>query len=258
MYMSIFNKVLASVGVGNARVDTKLNDSAFVAGELISGVTEVVGGNTSQNVDSIYIKVYTTYERESNDNKYTDSVAIYSHKLNEPFTIEKGEKKAFPFSFNLPLITPVTMGRTRVWLQTGLDIKNAVDPGDKDIIEIRPNAFVQAGLTAAQNLGLKLRKVDCEEAPRAYRGITPFVQEFEFFVASGPFRGKFDEIELTFIPKGLDQVELLIQVDRKVRGLGSLFSEALNMDESYIRMTLSKTDLSSLESRLNQEIARYV
>jgi len=255
--LSIFNKVLASVGVGNAKVDTKLNNSAFVAGEIISGVTEVVGGNVSQSVDSIYIKVYTTYEREANDNKYTDSVAISSFKLNEPFSIGKGEKKVFPFSFNLPLITPVTMGKTRVWLQTGLDIKNAVDPGDKDMIEVRPNTFIQAGLTAAQNLGLKLRKVDCEEAPRAYKGLTKFVQEFEFVPTGGPFRGKFDEVELTFIPKASDQIELLIQVDRKVRGLGSLFSEALNMDESFIRLMLTKADLATLESRLRQELTRY-
>lgn len=255
--MSIFNKVLASVGIGNAKVDTKLSDSTFMVGEMISGVTEVVGGNTSQSVDSIYIKVYTTFEREANDKKYTDSIAIYTHKITEPFTIGEQEKKEFTFSFNLPLNTPVTMGKTRVWLQTGLDIKNAVDPGDKDMIEIRPNAFISAGLQAAQNLGLKLRKVDCEEAPRAYRGITKFVQEYEFIATSGPFRGKFDEIELSFIPKGLDEVELLIQVDRRVRGLGSLFSEALNMDESYIRLTLSNSDLSTLESKIRQEIARY-
>lgn len=255
--MSFFNKVLASVGVGNAKVNTKLSDSTFMSGDIISGVTEIEGGNTSQSVNSIYINVYTTYEREANDKKYTESVSIYSHMVNEPFVIEKDEKKIFPFTFNLPLNTPVTMGKTRVWLQTGLDIKNSVDPGDKDMIEIRPNAFIQAGLTAAQNLGLKLRNVDCEEAPRAYRGLTKFVQEFEFVANGGPFRGKFDEIEFTFIYKGMDQVELLIQVDRKVRGLGSLFSEALNMDESFIRLTLSKTDLASLESKLLKEITRY-
>jgi len=255
--MSIFNKLLATVGVGNAKVDTKLNNSTFIAGELISGVTEVVGGNASQSVDSIYLTVYTTYEREADDKKYTESIAIFSHKLNDPFNIGIGEKKVFPFSFSLPLITPVTMGKTRVWLQTGLEIKNAVDPGDKDMIEVRPNAFISAGLTAAQNLGFKLKKVDCEESPRAYRGITRFVQEFEFIATGGPFRGKFDEIEFTFIPKGLNHVELLIQVDRKVRGLSSLFSEALNMDESFIRFSLKEADLASLESRISQEIARY-
>ena len=255
--MSIFNKALASIGIGNAKVDTKLNNSAFVSGETISGITEVVGGSTEQTVESIYLTVYTTFEREANDNTYTDTAAIYSHKLNEPFTIAKGEKKEFPFSFQLPLITPVTMGRTRVWIQTALDIRNAVDPGDKDMIEVRPNEFIQASLAAAQNLGLKLRKVDCEEAPRAYRNITRFVQEFEFTAVAGPFRGKFDEIEFTFIPRGHGQVELLIQVDRRVRGLGSLFAEAMNMDESYIRMNLSKADLPHLESRLKQEISRY-
>ncbi|MGB2994369.1 MAG: sporulation protein, partial [Paenisporosarcina sp.] len=92
--MSFFNKVLASVGVGNAKVDTKLNDSTFKVGEMISGMTEVIGGNTSQSIEAIYIKVYTTYEREANDKKYTDSIAIYSHKITEPFTINEQEKKA--------------------------------------------------------------------------------------------------------------------------------------------------------------------
>ena len=54
--MSIFNKVLASVGIGNAKVDTKLSDSTFMVGEMISGVTEVVGGNTSQSVESRFIQ----------------------------------------------------------------------------------------------------------------------------------------------------------------------------------------------------------
>ena len=134
--MSFFNKILASVGVGNSKVDTKLSNSIFTAGNTISGVTEVTGGHTSQEIESIYLKVFTTYERESNDSKYTDSVAFFSYKLNEPFTIQKDEMKSFPFSFNLPLITPVTMGKTRVWIQTSLDIKNSVDPGDKDLIEI--------------------------------------------------------------------------------------------------------------------------
>jgi sporulation-control protein len=255
--MSIFNKMLASVGVGNAKVDTKLNDSTFMAGDMISGITEVTGGQISQNIESIYLKVFTTYERESNDQKYTDTVAFFSYKLNEPFTIQKDEKQSFSFSFKLPMNTPVTMGKTRVWIQTSLDIKNSVDPGDKDLIEIRPNAFVQAGLNAAKNLGLALRKVDCEEAPRAYKGMTKFIQEFEFVATSGPFKGKFDEIELVFIPKGEVQFEILVQVDRRVKVLASLCSEAAGLDESYFRLHLSSADLPQLENRLRQEIGRY-
>ncbi|MET0786039.1 MAG: sporulation protein [Paenisporosarcina sp.] len=256
--MSIFNKVLASVGVGNAKVNTKLTDSIYIAGNMISGISEVTGGHTSQEIESIYLKVFTTYERESNDQKFTDSVAFFSHKLNEPFTIQKDEVKTFPFSFQLPLITPVTMGKTRVWISTSLDIKNSVDPGDKDFIEIRPNSFVQAGLNAAQNLGFTLRKVDCEEAPRAYKGMTKFIQEFEFVVLNGPFKGKLDEIELVFIPKGEDQYELLVQVDRRVKGIASLFSEAAGLDESYFRINLSSAEFPQLESRLKQAIGRYV
>lgn len=77
MYMSFFNKVLASVGVGGAKVDTKLEKSEFTAGEIMQGVVEVVGGNLEQQIDAIYLTVNTTYIRESNDLKYTD-VANFS------------------------------------------------------------------------------------------------------------------------------------------------------------------------------------
>ncbi|MGB3102518.1 MAG: sporulation protein, partial [Psychrobacillus psychrotolerans] len=119
--MSFFNKVLASVGVGGAKVDTKLEKSEFTAGEIMQGVVEVVGGNLEQQIDAIYLTVNTTYIRESNDRKYTDVAAFQKYKVTEPFTIGANEKKAIPFSLTLPEDAPVTYGSTRVWISTGLD-----------------------------------------------------------------------------------------------------------------------------------------
>ncbi len=56
--MSIFNKMLASVGIGSATVDTKLEKSRYTAGEIIRGNVEVTGGNTAQDVDCIYLTLY--------------------------------------------------------------------------------------------------------------------------------------------------------------------------------------------------------
>lgn len=43
--MSFFNKMLASVGIGSAQIDTKLEKDRLKPGEMISGIIEVRGGN---------------------------------------------------------------------------------------------------------------------------------------------------------------------------------------------------------------------
>ena len=53
--MSIFNKVLASVGIGAATVDTKLHKSVYNVNEKVTGIVEVVGGNIPQHIDTIYL-----------------------------------------------------------------------------------------------------------------------------------------------------------------------------------------------------------
>ena len=59
--MSIFNKVLASVGIGAATVDTKLHKSVYNVNEKVTGIVEVVGGNIPQHIDAIYLTLYTNY-----------------------------------------------------------------------------------------------------------------------------------------------------------------------------------------------------
>ncbi len=49
-----------------------------------------------------------------------------------------------------------------------------------------------------------------------------------------------------------------MQIDRKVRGLGSLLSEALEMDESFVRFTIRKSDVPNLRGTLQKLITKYV
>lgn len=255
--MSIFNKVLASVGIGAAKVDTKLSKSQFVIGEEITGVVEITGGNVEQPIDEIYLSLLTQYVKESDDKKYLQTGVIGKFRVLEKHTILPNEKKEIPFSITLPLTTPVTQGKTRVWIQTGLDIKNAIDPTDKDYIEVQPLPIMSAVLQSVQELGFRLREVECEEAPRYLRGAQVFVQEFEFVPTSGAFRGKLDELEIVFKPKTKTDVDLYLQIDRKARGLGSLLAEALEMDESNVKVSVSQTDIPTLTSTLIEVIKRY-
>jgi sporulation-control protein len=255
--MSFFNKVFASVGIGAASVDTKLEKDTLTAGEQVKGVVEIKGGNVEQKVDEIYLSLHTTYIKESDDKKYTVSAMIDRFRLVDSFTITPNEKKEIPFSFQLPLDTPISLGRTKIWVTTGLDIKGAVDPSDKDYIRVVPNALVSAVFQAVEDLGFRMREADCQEAPYRLRKRLPFIQEFEYVPTSGPFRGKLDEIELVFHAVSNDQMDVYIQVDRRARGLGGFLSESLGTDETNLRISVSKSDIPNLRSKLQDVIARY-
>lgn len=256
-YMSFFKKALASFGVGNAQVDTVLDNSTFRAGDTLTGRVEVKGGDVAQNIDAISLLLYTTYTKELNDSKFEDEVVLERLQVSQPFTINAKEYKEIPFSLTLPYETPITMGKTRVWVHTGLDIAMAIDPTDKDFISVEPSILVTEVLNAVQALGFRLREVACEAAPARYRNRYPFVQEFEFVPTSGHFRGRLDELEVMFLSQSAHSVELLLQIDRKVRGLSSLFAEALDMDESFVRLSVSSQDIPSLTTKLQQLLSKH-
>lgn len=255
--MSFFNKVFASVGIGAAKVDTKLEKDRVMPGEEVRGIVEVRGGNTEQNIDDIYLSLHTTYIREADDKKYTATAQIDRFKLTQSFIIKENELKEIPFTFRLPLEMPLSMGRTKVWVSTGLDIKNAVDPGDKDYLTVVPNQLMHGVFNAISDLGFRLREAECEQAPRHLRRTMPFVQEFEFVAASGPFRGRLDELEVIFYPNNENEIEVLMQVDRRARGIGGFLSEAMGMDETYVRMNIHASDLPSLKQNFQNMIERY-
>ncbi|WP_042476805.1 sporulation protein [Bacillus ndiopicus] len=254
--MSFFNKILASVGVGAATVDTKLQHTTYTAGEMVSGIVEIKGGNIEQPIDAIYLTLYTNYIREVNDSKRNETTALKRIKLNEAFTIRANESHSIPFSFVLPTDVPVTMGKTRVWIHTELDIKAAVDPTDKDYIEIKPTPLAAQILQAIQQLGFHLHKVDCEAASGRYRQNYPFLQEFEFVPTAPMYRGRLDELEVTFLSQSDSFAEILLQIDRKARGLASFLSEALDIDESFVRLTIYAGE--PIQTKIQQVINKYI
>jgi sporulation-control protein len=255
--MSVFNKVLASIGIGNTRVDTKLEKDTFRPGDTVSGAVSVSGGSVAQKVDEIYLSINTTYVKEHDDRKHTQVATINRIRINEPFEIGPNETKEIPFSFNLPIETPLTYGKTKVWVSTGLEIKNAVDPTDEDFIKVVPNKLVDATFSALSDIGFTLRNADCEEAPYRFRNKMPFVQEFEFVPYSGAYRGKLDELEVIFFLKNNEEAEVIFEVDRRARGLAGLFAEAMEMDETKVRGFLSSADIPNLKAKINGIISRY-
>lgn len=255
--MSMFKRMLASVGIGAAQVDLMLHQDEVNAGDMISGVVRIQGGRVDQQIDDVYAFVMTRYVKEQNDTKTQVEAAIAKFQLTGKFTVEAEQVYEFPVSFQLPAITPATLGRTPVWIQTGLDIKEAVDPKDQDQLQVGPHPHAAVILEAANELGFRLREVTCEYAPSYGRknGL-PFVQEYEF-VPTTQFRGKLDELEMMFFPDE-NGVELLLQIDRKARGLAGMFAEAAGMDESFVSVRFDRNQLASGNSYVAGVLAELI
>lgn len=254
----MLNRFLASIGIGSAVIDTVLEQSQYMPGEEVRGVVRIRGGNVDQEIEQISLSVMTEYIRESNDNKFRERCEIARHRIHHPFTLRAKESLEVPFRFQLPYETPVTFGSTPVWIKTALGIRGAVDPGDNDRIQVRPTPQMDTVHRALDQLGFRLRKADCEHV-RGYGSRVPFVQEFEY-VPTAHFRGQLDELEVVFKQRE-GELELILQIDRRARGLASLFAEALDLDESFVRVRLTHADLAQgpavLGRRLADLIARY-
>ncbi|KEK24037.1 sporulation protein [Bacillus gaemokensis] len=251
----MFQKFLASVGIGNAKVDTVLERDEYVVGEEIIGVVHITGGSVSQQIESIYLTLSASYVREVDDKKVSATFDLKRVRLTEPIEIEPNAKVEIPFSFPMPIEAPLTFGMKTVWVHTGLDIKRSIDPSDRDYIQVLPNTLLTSVLDSVKQLGFRLRQAECEELPRYLRTHIPFAQEFEFIPISGQYYGKLDELELLILPRAYDRLDIIMEVDRKARGLAGLFSEALDLDEKIIRFTVTREDISTMQQKINSYIS---
>jgi sporulation-control protein len=107
-------------------------------------------------------------------------------------------------------------------------------------------------LSAVTHLGFQLKTSTCEYNSRLGRDV-PFVQELEFYPPPSYSVG-IRELELMFFlkPEGL---EVMVEVDRRGRGLGGLMQRALDMDDRWHRLRFSHEELSRGRDSLAQQLS---
>ncbi|MUG94467.1 sporulation protein SpoOM [Scytonema sp. UIC 10036] len=240
----MFKKFLASVGIGAAKVDTRLFNDSVVPGDLLEGEVHIVGGDVAQDIDDIYLKLATEYKRETEDSTYHEECVMVNYRLLERLSIQAKEELVVPFSLQLPYEMPLTLGGTPVYVRTGLDIKTAINPKDKDALEVRPHPLMHRVLEAVEKLGFHLHRVDCQYAHH-FGGAYPFVQEFEFR-PTGNYSSPLDELEIIF-NLSPHELEVLMEIDKRARGFKGWLDEALDIDERYARFYLTESDLYELD-----------
>ncbi|WP_117236327.1 sporulation protein [Vibrio maerlii] len=242
--MSFFKKTLASLGIGSAKVDAVLQQEILNPGDQVQVVIHVYGGSTAQEIGNINVKLCCQYKEEvsaDNDNRNSGrkkivnkSYVLSKWQLPYAFTIDSGEEREFEVTLDVPWNTPVTIGDAKVWLDTSLDISLAVDPSDKDILTVRPDPLMDGILTALEEQGLRIRQVECEAA----KGFAlPFVQEFEFVPTTGPYHGRWREVEIVAY-RDESELKLWFEVDRSQRGIGGMLSSLLGLGELKRQLTI--------------------
>lgn len=229
----MFGKLKASLGIGAAKVDTVLNTNAVMQGESIHGTVHIYGGDVAQQVDAINLKLCTEVKVETEDSTSYQSVMIGQLQAVQPFMIEVGEHKQVPFNIKLADEAPITAlnaykNQSHVWIETTLDIDFALDPKDRDYVEVHPLAVVAKVIAAIQSAGFEMVKADVEKGflrGQNFSSTSGFYQEIEF--RNRGFMNR-KEIELSFVLEG-NAVHCLAEVDR-----------ALGRGDQYTSFTLSR------------------
>ncbi len=254
--MSFFKKALSRIGIGAAKVDCQPDQSAITAGETLTGTILVVGGSVEQDINKVEVVLCCNYfdettRTDSDGDTETIEVEktakIASVQLDYISRIEPERTVRIPFELVIPKYTPITAGRSRVWLETALDIDYAIDQHDKDHLKVDPSPTQYAFLEVVESMGFTLTEVQCDKAKKLPLGIG---QEFEYKPLQEPYRSKLDEIEFVFYESD-EALTVWFEVDKRARGLKGIFSELLNTDEQLHRLIITSTDKADIKRQLD-------
>ena len=232
--MGFMKKMKASMGVGNAEVETALQSPHCYPGGVAAGVVTFKGGQVDQKINFLAVHLQAEVEVEGEDSEWKENVKFHTERLVGEFTIAAGQTTTYPFQMSVPWETPLTniggqhLRGMKVGVKTELDIAGGRDAFDFDELEVLPLPVHERILAALLSLGFTFKSSDVEKG-RAAGSQMPFYQEIEFH-PGGQYAGKINELELTFItqPHG---VEVLLEIDNK----GGFFSDG---NDSVTRFTV--------------------
>ena len=246
--MSIFKKTIASIGIGNVKIDTIINQKNFRPGEELTGEVKVTGGDVDQKVDKLYFNLMTYYNDVFNGAKRKTKYSIGKLELKESFIVKENENFSDKFSIELPVNMPVSgYGYQKIWLETEYEINNAVDPTDKDNIEILPHLYIQKIIDILKSeFSINLQNIE-NESNEYLTGDFPFVQKYIFSTKKSSLKKFYDRIDMIFFIED-SKLNTFVIFDLHPRNITGLYKEISNNDISTTTIEFSNTEL--LETNL--------
>lgn len=208
----MFKKLLSSLGIGSAKVNTIVQNPEIRVGEILHGEIHVLPGDVEQTIDQINLHLETNYISKVNESDIKLSFKLVSQKASDLLKIKPGERYNIPFQMQIPYKTPTTFGNQMVYLRTDVEIDMSVDATDHDYLTILPDPLAEEILNELEDLGFHhiVESGICRYEKQEVN-IDPFVQTFLMKPSRGKYHQNVKQVELTFKPdqNGIN-VKLLI------------------------------------------------
>lgn len=240
-------RVLSSIGIGAATVDTVLPKTELQPGETVAVDVELTGGDSTQEIEGIHFTLKARVE----SNGGAEEHALAEIGLDRSVSLAPGDTRTIPVDIDVPLWTPVTTSGVSVWLETRLDIDWARDPTDEDRIEVVPDAFVAALFTALEELGFARRDADLVDVPHV--DDRPLAQRFRFRPTDDRYEADIDAIEITVMPDR-EVLRLFVEYDRRDEVADEL---DLDFDRQEVAMTIKRANPDTIRRRLEDGIDQH-
>ncbi|WP_269078744.1 sporulation protein [Endozoicomonas numazuensis] len=197
-----------------------LDHVALKQGDELTGTIYIKGGDVEQTITAISLTFNTEVKEESDSGVSYQTFPLDEMAMTSSFVIHPGEEKSIPFTWPLHEETPITglnarSNQCRFWVETQLDIEFAIDPSDRDYIEVQPLPVIASIIHTIEQAGFDLEKTDVEKGFLQGNGFSSHsgcYQEIEF-LKSGFIGSK--EIELSFILAD-NEIHCLAEVDKSL------------------------------------------
>jgi sporulation-control protein len=246
----MFKSLLASLGLGAAKIDLILDRSFVVTGKEVTGKIVIAGGDVKQILEGLYVDFildsrYTVGESTRHVSEVVQRISIFK----DDYTIQPQQNYEVPFSFQCPQGLPVSSVCTRYYFQTNLEIKQGIDSHDRDYIDVRPTGLLRNFLAGFSRLG--------------------FVHHAEGYTGEGgkqiiQFRpttwlhGEYDEILFDYRPGETEQgIGGFYELDKKTRGIMGVLADSLDLDESQGQYYFSREQLAT-EEKAEETIRQFI
>ena len=240
-------RILSSIGIGAATVDTVLPKTKLWPGETVRVDVELYGGDSAQTIEGIDFVLKTRFAAEEGE----ATVTIDEFEVERSISLAPEEERTIPVDVEIPLWTPITRSGVSVWLETRLDIDWARDPTDEDQIEVVPDEYVSALFDAFDGLGFALRGSSLIDVDHV--DDRPLAQRFRFEPTGGPYASDVDAIEITVMPRTAD-LRVFVEYDLVDEIADDL---DLDFDRQEIAMTLSHATVDAIKGRIEDGIRQH-
>ncbi|MBD1372534.1 sporulation protein [Hazenella sp. IB182357] len=239
----MFKSLLASLGVGSAKIDLVLSHNRIQMGEQVTGKIVLTGGEVEQSIDelSVTFSLASSYRTDDLDIPVHEKIA-HIPIFSKPFQIDAGEVKEFPFSFVCPNLIPVSSLNTRYYFKTDLEINKGIDAEDRDFVDIIPaDGLLKNFLDGFKQLGF-VHHIE------GYNGERLGGWQMIHFRPTSWLSGEFDEIFFMYQPKHtLNGVSGRFELDKKTSGIFGKIADELDLDEKKGRFYFDQADLATVD-----------